>query len=350
MNAVARPLLRWHARHGRHDLPWQQPRTPYRVWLSEVMLQQTQVATVIPYFERFVAALPDLPALAAADSDQVFALWSGLGYYRRARFLHAAARLCGERHHGELPRDFDALTALPGIGRSTAGAILAQAWDLPFAILDGNVKRVLTRLHGVRGWPGDVAVGRELWALAERHTPRRHAGDYAQAIMDLGATVCLPRAPRCDDCPLAAQCVAQRENLTAQLPQARAAKVLPQRHAVLLLLRDRSGRILLERRDGAGVWSGLWSLPHADDADAARALAARHAVIDAAREQALAPFRHSFSHYHLQASPLLLDGAEPHRGVAEAPTLRWALPQHALAFGLPAPVRRLLIQLSENPA
>jgi len=280
----------------------------------------------------------------------VFALWSGLGYYRRARFLHAAARLCVEHHQGELPRDFDALAALPGIGRSTAGAILAQAWDLPFAILDGNVKRVLTRLHGVRGWPGDAAVGRELWALAVRHTPRRRAGDYAQAIMDLGATVCLSRTPRCDDCPLAAQCVAQHENLTAQLPQARAAKVLPQRHAVLLLLRDRSGRILLERRDGAGVWSGLWSLPHADDAAAARALAARHAVIDAAREQALAPFRHTFSHYHLQASPLLLEGAEPRRGVADAPALRWALPQDALAFGLPAPVRRLLIQLSENPA
>ena len=350
MSAIAHPLLRWHARHGRHDLPWQQPRTPYRVWLSEVMLQQTQVATVIPYFQRFAAALPDLPALAAADSDHVFALWSGLGYYRRARFLHTAARLCVERHHGELPRDFDALAALPGIGRSTAGAILAQAWDLPFAILDGNVKRVLARLHGVHGWPGDAAVGRELWTLAERHTPRRRAGDYAQAIMDLGATVCLSRAPRCGDCPLAVQCVAQRKGLTAQLPQARAAKALPQRQTVLLLLRDRGGRVLLERRDGAGVWCGLWSLPHADDAAAARALAARHAAIDATREQTLAPFRHTFSHYHLQALPLLLDGAEPHHAVADAPALRWALPQDALAFGLPAPVRRLLIQLSENPA
>ena len=314
------------------------------------MLQQTQVATVIPYFQRFVVALPDLPALAAADPDQVFALWSGLGYYRRARFLHATAQRCVERHVGELPRDFDALVALPGIGRSTAGAILAQAWDLPFAILDGNVKRVLTRLHGVHGWPGDAAVGRELWALAERHTPQRRAGDYAQAIMDLGATVCVSRAPRCGDCPLVAQCVAQREDLTAQLPQARPKKTLPQRRAVLLLLRDRGGRVLLERRDGAGVWSGLWSLPHADDAPAARALAARHAVIDTAREQALAPFRHTFSHYHLQASPLLLDGAKPHRAVADASALRWALPQDALAFGLPAPVRRLLIQLSENPA
>ena len=350
MSTVARPLLRWHARHGRHDLPWQQPRTPYRVWLSEVMLQQTQVATVIPYFQRFVAALPDLPALAAIEIDQVFALWSGLGYYRRARFLHAAAQLCVERHQGDLPRDFDALMALPGIGRSTAGAILAQAWDLPFAILDGNVKRVLTRLHGVRGWPGDTAVGRELWALAERHTPQRRAGAYAQAIMDLGATVCLPRAPRCDDCPLAALCVARRDGLITQLPQARPARVLPQRQAVLLLLRDRGGRILLERRDGAGVWSGLWSLPHADDATAARALAARHAVIDAARVAALTPFRHSFSHYHLQASPLLFDGAEPHRAVADAPSLRWTLPHEALTLGLPTPIRRLLIQLVEQPA
>jgi len=198
MNAVdidssgfAADLLAWYDRHGRKSLPWQSPRTPYRVWLSEIMLQQTQVATVISYFQRFVDALPDLRALAEAPVDQVLGLWSGLGYYSRARNLHKAAKLCVERHGGELPQDFDALAALPGIGRSTAGAILAQAWGLRHAILDGNVKRVLSRYHGVEGWPGSTATARTLWQHAENNTPHSRIADYTQAIMDLGATLCV---------------------------------------------------------------------------------------------------------------------------------------------------------------
>src|SRR6185437_219263 len=216
-------LLRWFDRHGRKDLPWQRETSPgrrdaYGVWLSEVMLQQTQVATVVGYFERFVAALPTLRDLAAADEDTVLALWSGLGYYRRARFLHQAARICVAQHGGELPCDFAALNALPGIGRSTAGAILAQAHGLRFPILDGNVKRVLTRYHGIHGDPATSAIEKQLWRHAEAHTPKQRVADYTQAIMDLGATVCMRSRPRCETCPLAADCIAHRDALTAQLP------------------------------------------------------------------------------------------------------------------------------------
>ncbi|MDO1528318.1 A/G-specific adenine glycosylase [Fulvimonas sp. R45] len=348
MSAVADALLAWYDDHGRHDLPWQQAaadgrRDAYRVWLSEVMLQQTQVATVIPYFHRFVEALPTLRDLAAADEDRVLALWSGLGYYRRARFLHRAAQRCVERHGGELPHDFDALSALPGIGRSTAGAILAQAHGLRFPILDGNVKRVLTRYHGIHGHPGESAVEKQLWRHADAHTPAARVADYTQAIMDLGATVCVRSRPSCEACPLAAGCVARRDGLTAQLPSPRPRKALPERATVLLLLRDGRGRVLLERRGPQGVWSGLWSLPEAADTDAAWRAAQRHARIDDA--QALAPFVHVFSHYRLVVEPLLFDGATPLPGIADHPDLRWCDAGDLAALGLPAPVRGLLQSL-----
>src|SRR5581483_5956109 len=246
-DGIASRLLRWFDRHGRNDLPWQHPRTPYRVWISEVMLQQTQVATAIPYFERFVRALPDVQALANASEDEVFALWSGLGYYARARNLHRAARAC-VAHSGELPAEFDALLALPGIGRSTAGASLALSRGERFSILDGNVKRVLARHAGVRGWPGERSVDEELWALTEKNTPHRRIADYTQAIMDLGATVCTRARPRCSECPLSDDCVAFRQGLTAVLPQQRPSRILPERNTVMLILRDARRRVLLQRR------------------------------------------------------------------------------------------------------
>ena len=344
MNAFATALLAWFDHHGRQDLPWQHPRDAYRVWLSEVMLQQTQVATVVPYFLRFVEALPTLRVLAAAEEDTVLALWSGLGYYRRARFLHRAAQLCVERHDGELPRQFDALAALPGIGRSTAGAILAQAHGLRFAILDGNVKRVLTRYHGIHGHPGQSAIEKQLWQHAEAHTPATRLADYTQAIMDLGATVCVRSRPLCEACPLAAGCVARRDHLTALLPTPRAGKPLPSRATIMLILRDQQQRVLLERRGAQGVWSGLWSLPEADDPTAAWRIAQRHAGIDDART--LASFVHTFSHYRLQVEPLLFDGATAHGGIADNPSTRWCSRDEWSALGLPAPVRSLLLALS----
>ena len=353
MNPFATALLAWFDHHGRHDLPWQQSnkdgrRAAYRVWLSEIMLQQTQVTTVIPYFQRFVDALPTLRDLAEANEDTVLALWSGLGYYRRARFLHRAAQLCVEQHGGEMPRDFDALAALPGIGRSTAGAILAQAYDLRFPILDGNVKRVLTRYHGIHGHPGQSVVEKQLWLHADAHTPEARVADYTQAIMDLGATVCVRSRPLCGACPLAAECIAYRDGLTALLPSSKPGKTIPTRATVMLILRDAHQRVLLERRGPQGVWSGLWSLPEAVDHDGAWRLAQQHAQIDDA--QGLAPFVHVFSHYKLQIEPLLFDGATAHRGIADNPHLRWCDANELTALGLPAPVRSLLLALATATA
>jgi len=350
---VAARLLRWFDRHGRKDLPWQRTtedgqRDAYRVWLSEVMLQQTQVGTVAGYFERFVDALPTLRDLAAADEDTVLALWSGLGYYRRARFLHRAAKLCVERHRGELPREFAALGALPGIGRSTAGAILAQAHGLRCAILDGNVKRVLARYHGIHGHPGQSAVEKELWLRAEAHTPATRIADYTQAIMDLGATVCTRSSPRCDTCPLAGDCVAHRDGLTAQLPGRKPARAIPTRATMMLILRDEQDRVLLERRGPQGVWPGLWSLPEALDPDAAWRIARQHAQIDDA--QAIAPFAHTFSHFRLHIEPLLFDRATARGGIADNPRLRWCTAGELAALGLPAPVRSLLLSIAGPPA
>ncbi|WP_114241668.1 A/G-specific adenine glycosylase [Dyella sp. C9] len=343
MKPFAPALLAWFDEHGRKDLPWQHPRDAYRVWLSEVMLQQTQVATVIPYFQRFVAALPTLRDLADADEDTVLALWSGLGYYRRARFLQRAAQICVSEHGGELPREFDALAALPGIGRSTAGAILAQAHGLRFAILDGNVKRVLTRYLGIHGHPGQSAIEKQLWQHAEAFTPTTRTADYTQAIMDLGATLCVRSRPQCGTCPLATGCVARRDGLTAQLPSPKPSKAVPTRDTVMLILRDARGRVLLERRGPQGVWSGLWSLPEASDHDGAWRAAQAFAKIDDA--QALPAFVHVFSHYRLKVEPLLFDEATAHRRIADNASLRWCDAGERAALGLPAPVRSLLQDL-----
>ncbi|TAN05240.1 MAG: A/G-specific adenine glycosylase [Rhodanobacteraceae bacterium] len=342
MDAFARGLLAWYGQHGRHHLPWQQPRTAYRVWISEVMLQQTQVATVIAYFNRFVAAVPDVTALATAPEDRVMALWSGLGYYRRARYLQAAARLCVERHHGELPDIFAELAALPGIGRSTAGAILALARNQRHAILDGNVKRVLARFHGIPGWPGEPATGRALWERAEAHTPSVQVADYTQAIMDLGATVCTRAHPRCDECPQARDCAARRAGLVDVIPAPRPARALPERHCVFVVLRQRDGRVLLRQRPVQGVWPRLWSLPEAADIDAARALAARLARIDGHAAEWMPAITHRFTHFKLSATPMLWRGAQQLPRVADAADTRWYTAAEIESLGIPAPVRKWL--------
>ena len=347
-------LLRWFDVSGRHDLPWQHPRTPYRVWLSEIMLQQTQVRVVIPYFERFVAALPDVRALADASLDEVLALWSGLGYYARARNLHAAARTCAERHGGDLPRDFDALLALPGIGRSTAGAILSQAWGDRFPILDGNVKRVLCRVHGIAGWPGLPAIEKQLWKIAEGHVhgvPEGRMADYTQAQMDFGATLCTRHDPACVLCPLQDDCIALREGRVDELPTPKPGKPLPERHAFVLLLRDAQGRVLLQRRPPVGIWAALWSLPEHADHDAARAWFSRHVGEGYDEAEALDAIAHGFTHYRLTLQPLAW------REVALKPAvrdnddqaLRWIDASDLAGLGIPAPVPTLLVaQLSPS--
>lgn len=342
VDVFAPRLLEWFDRNGRHDLPWQHPRTAYRVWLSEVMLQQTQVRVVVPYFERFVAALPDVGALAAANLDEVLALWSGLGYYARGRNLHTAARICVERHGGQLPRDVDALMALPGIGRSTAGAILAQTWGERVPILDGNVKRVLARYHGVDGWPGLPKVEKQLWAAAYAHLPDARLADYTQAQMDFGATLCTRFDPACMVCPLQNGCIALREGRVVELPTPKPGKPLPERKTLVLLARDHESRVLMQRRPATGVWAALWSLPEVDDHAAVRAWFERHLDGDFAMAEALAPIAHGFTHYRLQLQPLRWCDVTMRPKVADNDDLRWVAREQFDSLGIPAPIRKLL--------
>ena len=347
-SAYAQRLLEWFDTHGRHDLPWQIERTPYRVWLSEIMLQQTQVATVIPYFHRFVGALPSLDALASATEDDVLALWSGLGYYSRARNLHASAKIYMADHDGELPRDFDALHALPGIGRSTAGAILAQAWGETQPILDGNVKRVLTRLHGIEGWPGLPQIEKRLWAITEASLPTSpktslRMADYTQAQMDLGATVCTRSRPRCGVCPFDDLCVARLSGRVAELPTSKPKKTIPQRKTRMLWLRDDKGRTLLQRRPATGIWASLWSLPEFDDVDVAKNMAQQYAKLSGKTDALELPLiEHAFTHYRLRIHPHLFDDVAPLAHVSDNDDLRWVTREELAALGIPAPVRKLI--------
>lgn len=338
-------LLPWFDQHGRHDLPWQHPRSPYRVWLSEIMLQQTQVATVIPYFLRFMQAFPTLPDLARADNDAVMANWAGLGYYARARNLHAAARQCVELHSGELPRDFDALLALPGIGRSTAGAILSQAWNELFPILDGNVKRVLTRYHGIAGFPGQPAIEKQLWALAADHVTQVPAGrmaDYTQAQMDFGATLCTRAKPACILCPLQTSCVAYAHGLVDSLPTPKPSKTLPEREATALLLEDAQGRILLLKRPPTGIWASLWTLPQADTDSQMREWFAGNIKGDYDNHEELPLIVHTFSHYRLHLQPLHARKVALRTQVGDNDGMRWVARAELADVGLPAPIRKLL--------
>lgn len=336
-------LLDWYGHHGRHDLPWQRERTPYRVWVSEIMLQQTQVATVIPYFERFMARFPTLDELAAASQDDVLHLWTGLGYYARGRNLHKAARQIMAEHSGELPvASLEALHALPGIGRSTAGAIIAQSSGQRAVILDGNVKRSLSRLHAVEGWPGRPVVERKLWSLAEHYTPQERLPDYTQAIMDLGATLCRRGTPDCGRCPFADVCVAHRRGEEHRFPEPKPRRPLPTRTTLMLLLQDSQGRVLLEQRPSSGLWGGLWSLPQFADLAALRAWLDTHAPA-ATLDSAWPAFAHTFSHFRLEITP------QPARierldSVGEARC--WYDPGSPGRIGLAAPVKSLLASLA----
>jgi len=341
VNSFASRIVRWQQRHGRHTLPWQGTRNPYPIWLSEIMLQQTQVATVIPYFERFVARFPDLPSLAAAHEDTVLALWSGLGYYSRARNLHAAARALVARHGGRFPASPDLIAQLPGIGRSTAAAIAALAFGQRAAILDGNVKRVLARHGGIAGWPGDKKIETELWQLAESHLPHTAIEAYTQGVMDLGALVCSRSQPACCDCPVSADCVAFTQHRTVELPTPRPRKTLPERRVQMLLLLDR-GELMLEKRPARGVWGGMWSLPELGLDDDPASHCRDRFGFTAQTQQAWPQLSHSFTHFRLQILPVRVELA-PRR--TTLPGQIWLPPANALDAALPAPVRTLVAQL-----
>jgi A/G-specific adenine glycosylase len=344
MNSFAQRLLEWFDVHGRKNLPWQNPRTPYRVWISEVMLQQTQVATVVPYFVRFVARFPNVSALARAELDEVLHLWTGLGYYARGRNLHAAARRIAAEYEGELPADLDALTDLPGIGRSTAGAILSAGFGIRAPILDGNVKRVLARHHAVAGYPGESSTAAVLWAHADAHTPYRRIADYTQAIMDLGATLCTRANPRCNDCPIASTCTAFATDAIARYPYPKPRKALPVRRSRIFVVLDDRGDCLLERRPATGLWGGLWNPPErAVDCTLFDFLteigASEMNVVD---RHPIPAFRHSFTHFHLDIEPIRVELASRPLAIADADRWRWYGTGSNESLGLSAVAVRLL--------
>ena len=342
MAKFATALVRWQRNHGRSGLPWQDTRDPYRVWLSEIMLQQTQVAAVIPYYERFLHRFPDIEALAAAEEEQILRLWSGLGYYARARNLHKAARAVVERHAGRFPDSVEAIGELPGIGRSTAAAIAVFCFGRRAAILDGNVKRVLARVFGIEGWPGERAVETRLWELAETLLPHRQLESYTQGLMDLGATVCVRGKPRCGECPVSRKCVARLEKRTDCLPGPRPRKPVPVKSATWLLL-QRAGHILLEKRPGAGLWGGLWTFPELDGKDVA--LYCRRSLgCEIGAPLSMEPIEHAFTHFRLQIRPLLCQVGEI-CSTAQAPGRMWIDLDDAVGAAVPAPVRKLLARL-----
>jgi A/G-specific adenine glycosylase len=344
-------IAAWQRAHGRRDLPWQTGRDPYRIWLSEVMLQQTQVSTVLPYFARFVAAFPTVDMLAAAPLSRVLECWSGLGYYRRAHHLHAAARIVVDRHRGRFPSDAATLATLPGIGRSTAAAIAAFASNERGAILDGNVKRVLARHRGIEGWAGVAQVEARLWRAAEASLPaqaelaadRTLIADYTQGMMDLGATICVRSRPQCSACPVRGDCVAHRDLRTDTLPSPRPRKVVPKR-AVTLLLLEREDAILLEERPPLGIWSGLWSFPEIPvDRDVASHVSANYRVTPEACER-MSAVVHVFTHFALTMHPVRVRVPYDAHAV-EIPGTRWFALDHACAAAVPAPIRKLLAAL-----
>ncbi len=344
---LTQKILSWFDEYGRKDLPWQQEINPYRVWVSEIMLQQTQVATVIPYYKKFIAHFPDIESLATASLDEVLQYWAGLGYYARARNLHKTANIIQQQYSGQFPESIDQVIELPGIGRSTAGAILSIACQQAHPILDGNVKRVFSRYHGISGWTGDSRISRELWKISERYTPSTRTADYTQAIMDLGATLCTRSKPNCSCCPLTEHCFARIENKTAELPTPKPKKTPPVKQSFFLLLRDKQQKILLQQRPPAGIWGGLWSLPEFEDVNSLHYWCENN-YPDFTIEKKLEPRRHTFSHFHLDYTPIIVSANNPENFVMEGNHSVWYKNRQIGALALPAPVKRLLQEHTEE--
>jgi len=344
-------LLAWYDNHGRKDLPWQQNPTPYRVWISEIMLQQTQVATVIPYYQRFMDHFPDINSLAGASVDDVLHLWSGLGYYARGRNLHHAAEIIADEHNGIFPESIDELINLPGIGRSTAGAILALAYNQHHAILDGNVKRVLTRFAAIDGWPGKTCVQNQLWQLAEDFTPEQRVADYTQAIMDLGATLCSRSRPACDCCPISNYCQAHQQQRTGEFPNSKPRKTLPIRKTRMLILHNEDNHILLQKRPPSGIWGGLWSLPEytGEQFENINHWAQQQLGYAITAISSETPLRHTFSHFHLDITPVRARLNHTVCVMDDDQSL-WYNSANPESLGMAAPIRKLLnlVNSSDN--
>ena len=351
MNPIhfSQSVLEWFDINGRKNLPWQLNKSPYRVWVSEIMLQQTQVATVIGYYNRFMERFTSLESLASADEDEVLAHWAGLGYYARARNLHKTAKLIASEYGGEFPNTHTEIESLPGIGRSTAGAILSLSLNQRSPILDGNVKRVLARFHGIEGWTGHPSTAKELWYWAELYTPQERFGDYTQAMMDLGATLCTRSKPNCPECPINELCRAYNEDRTKTLPTPKPKKSLPVKHRWLLHIENDKGEVFIGKRPPSGIWGGLWSLPEApyplDD----------NGILHHCRETLSLEcevsnhgesFKHTFSHYHLILHPIKLAYIDNIPKVNETSDAIWLKGNHQL--GLPAPIRLYIDSFAEQ--
>jgi A/G-specific adenine glycosylase len=336
-------LITWQKIHGRHDLPWQNTRNPYAIWVSEIMLQQTQVAAVIGYYGRFMQRFPDIKTLAAAEQEDVLQLWSGLGYYSRARNLHHAAQRIMDDFGGQFPTDFDAIQSLPGIGPSTAAAIAAFAFDHVRPILDGNVKRVFARHFLVEGWPGNPSVERQLWLLAEKSLPQAGMVAYTQGLMDLGATLCIRSRPRCEECPLQQTCEAYAAGRVHELPTSRPRKVIPEKQTTMLILRH-GNEVMLEKRPSSGIWGGLWSLPEISAEESPQQSAQQRYGIHAECIPALKTLTHVFTHFrlHINPQPMQVMQIQPQ---ARGAGLIWLPLEDAVGAALPTPVRKLLLSL-----
>ena len=340
----AAKLIAWQRLHGRHDLPWQASRDPYAIWVAEIMLQQTQVATVIPYYERFMARFPDISALASATEEEVLTYWAGLGYYARGRNLRKAAQIMRELHAGRFPSSFDEVAALPGIGPSTAAAICVFAFGQRHAILDGNVKRVLALAFGVSGYPGAKNVESALWQLARSFLPEDDLETYTQALMDLGATICTRSKPRCDICPVKPDCLALRDKRVSELPSPRPRRTLPERHAQFLVIRHGLD-LLLEKRPAPGIWGGLWSLPETDpDSDPAQACLQVSGQLPG-RIQVLPALTHSFTHFKLHIQPIEVTLSRKPSRMQESGGQIWMPLADAVHAALPKAVQKILREL-----
>jgi A/G-specific adenine glycosylase len=332
-------IFAWFDQNGRKDLPWQQDLNPYAVWISEIMLQQTQVTSVILYYNKFMASFPSIDILAEATLDEVLLHWAGLGYYARARNLHKTAKIIYEL--GRFPNTLETLTALPGIGRSTAGAILSIAFKQPAAILDGNVKRVLARYHAVSGWPGDPKVEKKLWQISMSYTPAHRTADYTQAMMDLGATVCKKNNPDCMNCPIQSSCLACLDNKVALFPTSKPKKTLPIKQRYFLIAISQQNEILLQQRPALGIWGGLWSLPEClnlQDIDSWSLVQG----LKVSNQEILATQRHTFSHFHLDYTPLLIKVERTPHVVFEINDHEWYRASELNNLALPTPIDRLL--------
>lgn len=341
--AFSDSVLNWFDQHGRKHLPWQQNPTPYRVWVSEIMLQQTQVATVIPYYERFMDRFPSIEVLSDSSTDDVLAHWSGLGYYARARNLHRCSQQVSNERKGVWPDTIDGLVELPGIGRSTAGAILSLSMQQPTAILDGNVKRVLARYFAIDGWPGKQQVLKRLWLCSEEVTPAKRTGNFNQAMMDLGATICTRSKPQCNACPLQINCTSFAAGNPLDYPGKKPKKDKPIKQTVMLALHDSKDQLLLEKRPESGIWGGLWSLPEINSVDDLPDWLHQQGLkVGKHTPESIARFRHTFSHYHLDIDVRSIDGVRQTPSLRETDRYYWWDNETELPGGIAAPIAKIL--------